>query len=71
MEEDNKKENHIEVITGSENEMYSNFKYEELPIDIDMCFEITGTLVKERLDKLRNKFIQEQESNNNRLTMKI
>ncbi len=67
----NKDANHIEVITGNENEMYSNFKYEKLPIDTDMCFEITGTLIKDRLDKLRNKLIQEQGSNNNRLTMKI
>lgn len=46
------KENELEVLVGREDQIYGDFSYEMLSTDINLEYEIVGTLNSNRLEKL-------------------
>ena len=53
----------LEVLSGSYNEMYNAFVYNRIPADIDLKYEIFGTLTSERLEAIKSKHIDELKNN--------
>ena len=60
----------LDVIIGEANTFYSNYEYVNLPIDANIVFEISGVLANERLKKLCEKFLTNEQTSKESMLIK-